>query len=77
MPYESKEGGYQWIHGTPVEAEYVIYEKFEDIYSKEILEKSIDEIGRHELWSPIPQSEEEFQYALSDWAKRKADEDES
>ncbi len=75
LPYNSKEGGYQWIHGEPVNTAEVIYENFEKRYSEDILEKAIDEIGRHELWSPIPQSEEEFQEALGKWAKKKADDD--
>ncbi len=75
LPYNSKEGGYQWIHGEPVDTAEVIYENFEKRYSEDILEKAIDEIGRHELWSPIPQSEEEFQEALGKWAKKKADDD--
>jgi formylglycine-generating enzyme required for sulfatase activity len=77
LPYVSKEGGYQWIHGGPVDTEEAIYEHFGEISNEDILNKAIDEIGRYEEWSPIPQSEEEFQNALSNWAKKKADEDES
>jgi Zn-finger protein len=77
LPHESKEGGYQWIHGGPVDTEEAIYEHFREIYSEEILNKAIDEIGKYEEWSPIPQSEEEFQDALSNWVKKKVDEDES
>jgi len=46
-------------------------------YSEKILEQAIDEIGKYEEWSPIPQSEDEFQESLGLWAKKKADEDES
>jgi formylglycine-generating enzyme required for sulfatase activity/Zn finger protein HypA/HybF involved in hydrogenase expression len=70
LPYESKEGGYQWIHGGPVDAEEVIYEYFEGEYSEEVLKEAIDEIGRYKQWSPIPQSEEDFQDALGNWAKK-------
>ena len=77
LPYISKEGGYQWIHGGPEDTADVIYNQFLQQYNENILEKTIDEIGRHEMWSPIPQSEDEFQEALGKWAKKKADEDES
>jgi formylglycine-generating enzyme required for sulfatase activity len=77
LPYESKEGGYQWIHGEPVDTEEAIYEHFGEMYNEEVLNKVIDEIGRYEQWSPIHQSEEEHQEALGNWAKKKADEDES
>ena len=76
LSYIKKEGGYQWIQGEPEDAEQVIYEE-EDKYSKDILRKAIDELGRYEQWSLIPQSEEEFQKSLGKWAKRKADEDEN
>ena len=77
LPYESKEGGYQWIHGGPIDTADAVSENFWEKYSEEILEKAIDEIGRYEQWSPILQSEEEFQEALGKWVKKKADEDES
>ena len=71
LPYESKVGGYQWIHGEPVDTEEAIYEHFYEKHSEEILKEAIDEIGRYEQWSPIPQNEEEFQKALGNWAKKK------
>jgi len=77
LPYISKEGGYQWVHGGPTDTADEINNQFLGQYNEEILEKAIDIIGRYEEWSPIPQSEDEFQDALGKWAKKKADEDES
>jgi len=77
LPYITKEGGYQWIHGGPINTGDAVHNNFMGEYSEEILEQAIDEIGRYEEWSPIPQSEDEFQESLGLWARKKADEDES
>ena len=77
LPYESKEGGYQWIYGGPVDTADAVHNNFMGKYSGEILEKAIDEIGRYEEWSPILKSQDEFDESLANWAKKKVSKDEN
>lgn len=54
LPYESAEGGYQWILGGPYDAREVLSD-FEGIVSEEVLEKAIKELENECWdWSPIP-----------------------
>jgi hypothetical protein len=43
-PYESAEGGYQWIWGGPYEARDELYSKFGDIVSESLIEEAVKEI---------------------------------
>lgn len=54
-PYESKEGGYQWIWGGPYDASEVVGENFLDV-PEDILEEAVAEIQSDGLyeWAPIP-----------------------
>lgn len=53
-PYESAEGGYQYIWGGPVDAREAIYEGFPDL-DERVIEAAASEIERQGFeWVPIP-----------------------
>lgn len=43
-PFESREGGYQWIYGGPYEVEQELFNHFSKQYSEEEIKKAADEI---------------------------------
>ncbi|KZD00869.1 hypothetical protein [Thalassospira xiamenensis] len=52
-PYESAEGGYQYIWGGPFEAREEIEAKFSGIVSDDIIEAVVDSVERHsDVWAP-------------------------
>lgn len=54
-PYNSREGGYLYIHGGPYEAEDELYGRFGDLLDDEIVRAVIDDVesdGIYE-WAPI------------------------
>lgn len=71
MPYESAEGGYQWIYGGPETPEEALGDNFGSVYRGDLIEqaatKITDDSGIYD-WSPIPGS---------DWAGDDQPEDES
>jgi hypothetical protein len=54
-PYESAEGGYQWIWGGPYEARDELYSKFGDIVSESLIEEAVKEIESDGIvdWAPV------------------------
>ncbi len=48
-PYESAEGGYQWIWGGPYEARDELYSKFGDLVSESLIEEVVEEVEREGL----------------------------
>ncbi|HEX9023368.1 MAG TPA: HEPN-associated N-terminal domain-containing protein, partial [Geobacteraceae bacterium] len=57
-PYESKEGGYQYIWGGPYDAYEELFQEFSGIYPDEIIEDLADELNdRSYEWSGKPSSE--------------------
>lgn len=54
-PYESAEGGYQWIWGGPYEARDELFSKFGNTISESLLEEVAEEIERDGLfeWAPV------------------------
>jgi hypothetical protein len=54
-PYESAEGGYQWIWGGPCEARDELYSKFGDIVSESLIEEAVKEIESDGIvdWAPV------------------------
>ncbi|MEP2758942.1 MULTISPECIES: hypothetical protein [Alphaproteobacteria] len=59
LPYESAEGGYQWIYGGPYDAQEALSDNFQD-EPEDIIEAAVEEIeseGQLE-WSPVPTSED-------------------
>lgn len=55
-PYESREGGYQWIWGGPYDASEEIRDQFEGLTSEKVIFEVIDEIQKDGLieWAPTP-----------------------
>jgi hypothetical protein len=54
-PYESAEGGYQYIWGGPYEARDELYAQFGDIVPEQLIDEVAQEIERHGLfdWAPV------------------------
>lgn len=54
-PYESAEGGYQWIWGGPYEARDELYSMFGDLVSESLIEEVAEEVEREGLtdWAPV------------------------
>lgn len=54
-PYESAEGGYQWIWGGPYEARDELYSKFGGIVSERLIEEAVKEIESDGIrdWAPV------------------------
>jgi hypothetical protein len=55
-PYESAEGGYQWIWGGPYNAGEQLFSKFGDIVPESLIEEVAEELEKHGLvdWAPTP-----------------------
>jgi hypothetical protein len=57
VPYESAEGGYQWIYGGPETPEEALGDNFGSVYRDDLIEqaatKITDDSGIYD-WSPIP-----------------------
>ncbi len=61
LPYETKEGGYQYIWGGPYELREALNEEYENLVSHEVIEEVAKEIERKYgdiLWSPQPKEED-------------------
>ncbi len=78
-PYESAEGGYQWIWGGPYDAHEQIGDEFSDIADEDEIEAAVDEVEKDGLvdWAPKPNSDdydapEDNEFALPDGPVRKA-----
>lgn len=71
VPYESAEGGYQWIYGGPETPEEALGDNFGSVYRDDLIERAAtkitDDAGIYD-WSPIPGA---------DWAGGDQREDES
>jgi len=53
-PYISSEGGYQYIHGGPYDAQQVLQEEFEGVVPDEVIEELADELnGLAADWAPV------------------------
>ena len=59
-PYESAEGGYQYIWGGPYEARDELYAKFGGIVSENLIEEVAEEIEKDGIfdWAPVQKSED-------------------
>lgn len=53
-PYESAEGGYQWIWGGPYDAREEIGDQFSDLADDDIIERAVQEVEKDGLvdWAP-------------------------
>jgi len=62
-PYESAEGGYQYIWGGPYYAIDVLMDNYEDIASKEAIEKLVSELNNESsIWTGRPDREDYSKY---------------
>ncbi len=78
LPYESAEGGYQWIWGGPYNAREELHSKFSDLVSEDLITEVADEIESDGLtdWAPASsvddydqeQSPEDFEPPTDDLA---------
>ncbi len=68
-PYESAEGGYQWIWGGPFEARDELYSKFGDIAPERLIEEVAEEVEREGItdWAPVRKDED---WEDIDWSER-------
>lgn len=55
-PYETREGGYQWIWGGPYSAKDELYSEFHGFAAEELIERAIEEIQSDGIfdWAPVP-----------------------
>ena len=65
-PYESREGGYQWVYGGPYDAREQIEENFSDVVDQEAMDQLIDELDEVGLWAPTASREDYDDFALDD-----------
>lgn len=57
-PYESAEGGYQYIHGGPYNADEVLQNEFDGIVPEDLITELADELSNECWeWSPVDGSE--------------------
>lgn len=61
MPYNSREGGYQWIHGGPYDALEVLSEEFEGAADFVMIEQAVDEIQSDGQFEWAPQNDGDFE----------------
>ena len=59
LPYESAEGGYQWIYGGPYDAREELSENFPD-EGEDVIEAAVAEIESDGLteWAPVSSPED-------------------
>ncbi|MDI6450748.1 hypothetical protein [Anaerobaca lacustris] len=68
-PYESREGGYQWIWGGPYDAREQLEEQFAGYVSEEVIDRVANELERECLeWAPVESPGDYEDYYLDDVA---------
>ncbi|MEF0938902.1 hypothetical protein [Rhizobium sp. BR 362] len=75
MPYESAEGGYQWIWGGPYDAGEQIGDEFSDISDQASIDEAAEEITREGLFDWAPKARREDYAQDEDWNLSGEDED--
>ncbi|TBE02333.1 hypothetical protein [Rhizobium ruizarguesonis] len=75
MPYESAEGGYQWIWGGPYDAGEQIGDEFSDISDQASIDKAAAEITGDGLFDWAPKARREDYAQDEDWNLPGEDED--
>lgn len=55
-PYESREGGYQYVWGGPYEAQDELYREFGELVSEDVIDSAVSEVERDGTmyWAPGP-----------------------
>ena len=56
LPYNSAEGGYQWVFGGPENADEVLQDEFSSFIDFKVIRKAVDEVEAEGTleWSPMP-----------------------
>jgi len=69
-PYESAEGGYQWIWGGPYEARDELSSKFDSVATETLIEEVVQEVERGGLteWAPVHIEEVVEDWEDIDWS---------
>jgi len=75
MPYESAEGGYQWIWGGPYDAHEQIGDQFSDVSDEAAIEQAAAEITSDGLFDWAPKARQEDYRQDEDWNEPGEDED--
>ena len=69
-PYETAEGGYQWIWGGPFDAQEELENEFSSVVPNEVIEELVDDLqGECLQWAPTPQQEDYDEYLVGDIAR--------
>jgi len=68
LPYDSSEGGYQWIWGPEADAREELENEFADVVNDEIIEQLSEELSDiNPSWSPRPDESDLAQDYMTTW----------
>jgi hypothetical protein len=68
-PYESREGGFQWIWGGPYDARDQLEEQFSDYVSEDTIDELVNDLEREcREWAPVESADDYDDYFLDDVA---------
>lgn len=68
LPYDSSEGGYQWIWGPEADAREELENEFADVVNGEIIEQLSEELSDiNPSWSPRPDESDLAQDYMTTW----------
>lgn len=68
FPYNSREGGYQYIYGGPYDAETELRENFEGIVSDDVILKAVDKVQSEGIFDWAPSGRHPDQVAVAEEA---------
>lgn len=55
LPYNTREGGYQWVFGSPTSADEALQDEFSSFVDYDTIQRAVEEIEADGFdWSPIP-----------------------
>ncbi|WP_127519948.1 hypothetical protein [Mesorhizobium sp. Z1-4] len=67
LPYQSREGGYQWIYGGPISADDAIQDEFSEVSDWETMQVAVNEIQSDGFdWSPRPDQDDDGIYSVDE-----------
>lgn len=65
-PYETREGGYQWIWGGPYDASEELHEEFNDLVPHDLIDELVKELNDESWqWGPAEQPEDYDDYLFT------------
>ncbi len=69
-PYDSREGGYQWVWGGPYDAQEELEEQFSDYVSQDVIDELVNELnGECWEWAPVESADDYDEYFIDDIAE--------